>query len=57
MVCKKCSSEPTARGVKTIECKYCGKEELTGVLYQSICKECSGDELVCQKCGKTKEVE
>ena len=57
MICKECSSEPIAKGIKLIKCKYCKKEELTNVLNKNICNDCSVDELVCQKCGKTKEVE
>jgi hypothetical protein len=52
MLCKECRDKPIVRGLKTIECKFCGCQTFVNYAYQDICEDCSDDKMICQCCGK-----
>jgi len=51
MICKKCKSKPTARGLRDITCILCNKKAMVNVAFRHICNECSDKKIVCQYCG------
>lgn len=52
-LCKVCSNEPIAKGIKIIKCIKCNKEVLTNVEYVMVCYDCCKENNTCMKCGKS----